>query len=153
MDGKEVIFSSEADDSAGQITPRARWSTYSEDPIKGTAADYNIYGGTETGNIEFQEKIIDTAVNIIKFALKMSVPAMSELTDDMLDVAALVIKKEGALVKGPDSSFITYEIDSYAYKEHIPLENHIKYVGKYFYTDDYSGPYSDYTYYYANYVS
>lgn len=60
---------------------------------------------------------------------------------------------EGALVKGPDSSFITYEIDSYAYKEHIPLENHIKYVGKYFYTDDYSGPYSDYTYYYANYFS
>lgn len=91
-------------------------------------------------------------MNIIKFALKMSVPAMSELTDDMLDVAALVIK-EGALVKGPDSSFITYEIDSYAYKEHIPLENHIKYVGKYFYTDDYSGPYSDYTYYYANYFS
>ena len=152
LDGKEVIFSSEADDSAGQITPRARWSTYSEDPIKGTAADYNIYGGTETGNIEFQEKIIDTAVNIIKFALKMIVPAMSELTDDMLDVAALVIK-EGALVKGPDSSFITYEIDSYAYKEHIPLENHIKYVGKYFYTDDYSGPYSDYTYYYTNYFS
>ena len=149
LDGKEVVFSSEVDDSAGQITPRARWSTYSKDPIKGTAADYNRYGGTETGNIEFQEKIIDTAVSVIKAILKASIPEMSNLTDAMLDAAAAVIK-DGALVKGPDSSFITYEIDSYYYKEDVPLEVHIKYVGEYFYTDDYSGPSSTYTYYYAN---
>ena len=149
LDGKEVLFSYSTSEIDYGITPMARWSMYSEEPIIGEASDYNNYARTETGNIEFQEAIIDLAVDVIKAILQTVVPSMSELTDAMLDTLAIMFKND-ALVKGPDSTFITYEIDVYSYKERIPLEVHLKYVGRYYYTSNYTGPYTSYTYYYAN---
>lgn len=149
LDGREVIFSSGTSNPDYGITPRARWSMYSEEPIKGTAADYNVYSRTETGNIDCQEKIVDITITALKLILQVAIPAMAHFTELMLDTVAALIKSE-AFVKGPDSSFITYEIDVYMYKEVIPLEEHRKHVGRYYYTNNYTGSYTTYTYYYAN---
>ena len=116
---------------------------------KGTAADYNVYSRTETGNIDCQEKIVDITITALKLILQVAIPAMAHFTELMLDTVAALIKSE-AFVKGPDSSFITYEIDVYMYKEVIPLEEHRKHVGRYYYTNNYTGSYTTYTYYYAN---
>ena len=122
---------------------------YDDEPIIGTAEDYNIYLETKSGNIESQEKWINLTIGAIVSLLTLFVPGLSTMPNPMIEFLAGYIKSE-ALVKGPDSSFITYRIDVYKYNGLTGLDRHEKNVGKYYYTDSYSGPYTTYTYYYAN---
>ena len=146
--GNEVTYSS------ANITPqRARWAFYQDEPIIGEASDYSNYTQTRQGNIDFEEKIFDMTVEAIKLfvgeALEVFCPGISELSDDVIDMLAIMIK-DRVLVHGPDAEFVYYVIKVYSYKEVIPLEQHLKYVGKYYIASQPVGPYIDYTYYYAN---
>ena len=146
--GNEVTYSS------ANITPqRARWAFYQDEPIIGEASDYSNYTQTRQGNIDFEEKIFDMTVEAIKLfvgeALEVFCPGISELSDDVIDMLAIMIK-DRVLVHGPDAEFVYYVIKVYSYKEVIPLEQHLKYVGKYYIASQPVGPYINYTYYYAN---